>query len=601
MKVFPIGRCSVALAVTLAACSPESPPGAAARRASAPDPGSASLVLVTLDTYRAEATGIGGSADAHTPWLDRLARTGIEFETGVSATPLTAPSHTSILTGLDPPAHGVRDNGSFRLSPDVPTIASALRERGFATGGFIAAFPVLARFGLAEGFDVYDEGDVAPATGPTPDFRLPERPGDEVANAALAWMEEVPASRRLFAWIHFFDAHAPYDAATAWVRAAGGDVYRGDVAWTDDCLGRIVQALEVSARPCWLLVQGDHGESQGDHGEDSHSLFVYDATIRVPAVLWPAPREERPGLRRATFRNVDVPATAFELLGLEPRQAPGSGVSVLTEEAGPAYIESLYPLLHYGWSDLRGIRDGRWKYIESTEPELFDLEADPGERRNLFEDRPDVVARLAAVLEERMREETSAAEVELDEAEREALESLGYVTERVEASGEALPDPKRMLHVQRYLYLAMNQIPAGLYSEAMRSLQAALSRDPRNKDVHKMMGVLHAAEGRDALAIDSFRRCIELPPPGDDDARLKMASAYLRLGQYDESAYHFEIVANNDPENANSWYNLGTARMAQGRPAAAKRAWLRGLELDPEHELIREALRKWAKDLPQDP
>jgi len=484
------------------------------------------------------------------------------------------------------------------LSRDVPTIATALRERDFATGAFIAAFPVLARFGLAVGFDLYDEGDVAPEVGPTPDFRLPQRRGDEVAEAALAWIAGIPAGRRLFAWVHLFDAHDPHDASREWVRAGDGSDYGGDVAWTDDCLGRVVRSLELSARPCWLVVMGDHGESLGDHGEDTHALFVYDATIRVPAIVWPAPQGERPGLRDAVIRNIDVAATSFELLGLDPAEAPGTGVSILSGEAGPAYIESMFPLLHYGWSDLRGIRHGRWKYIRTTEPELYDLEADPGETHNLIGDRPDVVARLSAELDELSREQGSATEVELDDAAREALESLGYVTERAEATEGTLPDTKRMLPVQRYLYVAMNQITAGQYPEAMRSLRAALSRDPRNKDVHKMMGVAYAATGRDALAVDSFRRCLELPPPGDDDARLKMAAAYLRLGQYDESVRNFEIVAEHDPDNPDSWYNLATALLAQGKPAAAKRAWSRALEIDPAHELTLEALRVHARELP---
>ncbi|HMB69369.1 MAG TPA: sulfatase-like hydrolase/transferase, partial [bacterium] len=292
---------------------------------------------------------------------------GIQFRTGLAASPLTAPSHASILSGTDPPRHGVRDNGTFPLPEDVPTLATGLKARGFATGGFVAAYPLIGRIGFARGFDVYD--DAGEELTPAEAFGMAQRPGDQVADAAAAWIRAQPPDARFFAWVHFFDAHAPYEPPLPWKSAAGGRDYAGDVAWTDDHLGRVIRFLELERPDAWLLLQADHGESLGQHGEDTHAIFVYDATIRVPALLWPAPRGERPGLREGVFRNVDVPATAFELLGFLPDAAPGNGISPLSDVAGPAYSESLYPWFHYGWGELRAVREGRWTYIRAPESE----------------------------------------------------------------------------------------------------------------------------------------------------------------------------------------------------------------------------------------
>ena len=315
----------VALGLTAACSDGETPPLPGGRHRDAPDRDAASLLFVTLDTFREDAAGVGGDPTAHTPWLDRIARTGIQYR-GLAGSPLTLPSHVNMLTGLDGPAHGVRDNGTFRLPADVPSFVPALREAGFATGAFITAFPLDARFGLARGFDVYDDEVGAPGGG---GLLMGQRSGEIAVAAAQRWLAELPASARWFLWLHLFDAHQPFDAPAPLVARTGGDVYRGDVAMTDRWLGRAIRA--AAARESWVVVLGDHGESLGDHGEGTHGLFVYASTIRIPAIVWPAPAGERPGPRRETFRTVDLPATAFELLGLAPAEAPGKGASVLAE------------------------------------------------------------------------------------------------------------------------------------------------------------------------------------------------------------------------------------------------------------------------------
>jgi arylsulfatase A-like enzyme len=549
----------------------------------------ASLLLVTLDTFRADVAGCGGDPRGRTPHLDRLARTGVQFETGLVPTPLTLPSHTSMLTGLDPPAHGVRDNGTFRLDPAVPTFAERLREAGFATAAFIAAFPLDSRFGLDRGFESYDD-----AVGPRGEegfLAMDQRDGALVTAAARQWLTETAGGGRRFVFVHLFDAHSPPNAAGPVVAAAGGDTYRADAAWADRWLGAAVRAA-LETGEFWVVVLGDHGESLGDHQESAHGLFVYGATTRVPAVVWPAPPGEPPGLRRATFRAIDFPATAFALLQLDGPPAPGDGVPLFAQAAGPAYLESLYARLHYGWAALRALQDGDWKYVDAPAPELYDLAADPGERRNVIAEHPDRARALAARLREVAARERAALPVEPDAAARAALESLGYLTggpaDDEAASGA---DPKSMIAVQTFLERAQSALSAGQPDAALVPLRAALSRDPGNKDLHQTMGLAHAMGGRHAEAADWFRRCLELPPHRNDRVpRFELASSLVRLGRNAEAQAELETLVSEFPDDAAAWYNLGIAREALGRAEEAREAWARALQADPDHPLARAAL-----------
>ncbi len=583
----------VALLATVAACSPDSgappsPPGFP----EPPLPDSASLLLVTLDTFRADAAGCGGSPIGRTPYLDRISRTGLQFETGLTTCPLTLPSHATMMTGLAPPAHGIRTNGITRLPGDLPTLAGALAEREFATGAFLAAFALVERFGLGRGFDVYDD-DVG-GFEDVGAFQMARRPGDEVSEAAAAWADALPVGRRRFEWVHLFDAHQPYDAPAPLLAASGRVPYLADIAEADSYLGAVLRRRDLAGESSWVVVLGDHGESVGDHREETHGLFIYAATMRVPAVIWPAPRGERPGLRRETFRVVDLPATAFDLLGLAPDEAPGVGVSALTGNPGPAYMESFYSRLHHGWSELRAIRDGRWKYIEAPEAELYDLESDPGETDNLHDEYPEEVARLADLLSDYADAERAGDRVDLDAESREALESLGYVTSTVETAEETeLVDPKRMVRVNELIMSAMRVWGDGRGDGAHHFLSRALSIDPRNREVHKNIAMLNAEAGRHDVAVDWYLRCLSLPPFEDDHfPRAELARSYLALGRPEDAVGHLEIVVLNDPDDASAWNNLGVARIGLGEREAARTAWERALRIDPGFEAAQKSLER---------
>ncbi|GJM44883.1 MAG: hypothetical protein DHS20C21_17250 [Gemmatimonadota bacterium] len=556
-----------------------------------PDRDRSSVLFVSLDTFRADISGSGGHPGGRTPHLDRLARTGTQFRSGLSSSPLTLPSHSTMLTGLTPPAHGVRDNGTFRLPDAVPTLTADLRERGLRTGAFVAAFPLDERFGLAQGFEVYDDRVDGAGTA----ILMAQRRGDRVAAAAAEWWSSLDPTERTFSWVHLFDAHTPHDAPRPFVQASGQDTYLAEAAYTDRFLGQAVRSAQAAIDDLWVVLLADHGESRGDHDEATHGLFIYGATIQVPAIIWPAPRELSPGAHPATFPTLDLPATVFDLLGLPPDEAPGSGTSRLRGETAPAYMESLYALYHHGWAPLMAVQDGRWKYVSAPTPELYDLEMDPGETRNVIDDYPDIAADLADRVDALAAETGEAASESLDESSRAALESLGYVTTTVDVRPDA-PDPKRMIHVQNLLEQAQSQFYSNRFEEALRTLRAALAKDPNNKDIYQTFGILYTAMGRDSDAADSFWKCLELPPHRNDRVpRYELASAYIRLGRAELAIPHLEKILQEDVPDASTWHNLGVAWEQLGQRDKARVAWQRAVETDPGFELARQALAKSAK------
>jgi arylsulfatase A-like enzyme len=377
-----------------------------------------SILLVTIDTLRADRVGAYGDAQARTPHLDALARSGLAFDRAYSPAPLTLPSHTTILTGLLPPAHGVRGNGAFALGPGPPTLAEALRARGLRTAAFVGGFPLSRRFGLDRGFEHYDDRmEKAPGLH----FEFAERRASEVVSAARTWL--AAATGPVFVWVHLFDPHAPYDPPPAF---AGPDPYRGEIAAADAALGDLMAAWDARKGPSYVAVTSDHGEAFGEHGEESHSLFVYDATLHVPLVLrghgLPA------GRRQATPVGLaDLAATLLARVGGAGPSLPGRDLTATPLPAVPLYAETLAPRLDFGWSDLRAWRDSRFKLVRAPRPELYDVDADPGETRDLARSDPRRTAAMDAALGEAlaaMGERESVRRPDSEAAER--LRALGY-------------------------------------------------------------------------------------------------------------------------------------------------------------------------------
>ncbi|HEV8608484.1 MAG TPA: sulfatase, partial [Thermoanaerobaculia bacterium] len=460
------------------------------------------VLLVTIDTLRADSVGFAGNRRVETPVLDRLAARGVVFANAHAHNVVTLPSHANILTGLYPYQHGIRDNTGFRLDASTPTLATMLKEKGYATAAFVGAFPLDSRFGLARGFDVYD--DRYPR-GKTPlDFEMPERPASEVIPAALSWWNEKRSSPK-FLWVHLYDPHAPYRPPAPFAERYRANEYLGEIAATDAALAPLLDPISsATASPALVIVTSDHGEALGDHGEETHGLFAYEATLHVPLVVC-FPGKVAPRASTEFVRHVDIVPTVLEAVGIA-KPAALSGASLLTASKTPreTYFEAFSTALNRGWAPLRGrIADGT-KYVDLPVPELYDLAADPAESRNLAADRPDVLRRLARSL---------PAESELGHASRSPaapeevtrLRSLGYLSgsAAVKKRYTVEDDPKNLVAIDRRLHESVDLYQRGKLPEAIRIARAVLRERPGMEAGYENLGFLlrRADQNLEALRV----------------------------------------------------------------------------------------------------
>jgi arylsulfatase A-like enzyme/Flp pilus assembly protein TadD len=540
-----------------------------------PAPERLNLILVSVDTLRADhLSSYGGSVP--TPAFDRVAREGLLFENAVTVAPTTLPAHASLLTGAGPLSHRVHDNVGFRLREDLETLASTLKARGYRTGGFVGSFVLDRKFGLARGFDVYS--DETPET----DRGLRERRGEKVLEEALSWMESARQGP-FFAFLHFFDPHRPYAPPPPFDRS-----YQGEVLYVDSLLTRLLAFLDEAglAESTLLVVTADHGESLGEHGEDTHGFFLYQSTLHVPLLMrGPAiPAGER---SQALIRTVDVAPTALEILRLE---APSSfeGVSFLSasgELRAPeveAVSETFVPRLHYGWSELRSLRRGKWKLVLAPRSELYDLDSDPGEERDRIADEEAVAASLRARFDELPRPDAIRA-VSLDAGTLASLHALGYLggsedAPAPERSFADLPDPKDRLEV----YRALNELTAvsNPAPEDMALLARILETEPRSTKALSMQGNFLLDLRRPREAREAFERLLQIHPESYDGL-YGLGRALANLGETDAALENLEKARALDPRSPAVYSRLAELEESRGNLAASER-WLRqGIEMAP--------------------
>ena len=579
------------------------------------------ILLVTIDTLRADALGAYGG-QAATPNLDRLSADGVRFTAAHAHAVMTLPSHASILTGLYPFTHGVHDNAGYRLKPGAATMARALKQAGYATGAFVAAFPLDSRWGLDQGFDEYD--DRYGTTNRLADLLMPERRADQVVDAATEWIRRQP--RRWFAWVHVFDPHAPYEPPPPFDRQYAANPYAGEVAYTDRALGPLFELVRSGPRPTLIVVTGDHGEALGSHGEQTHGLFAYEPTLRVPLILDVTGRPRAFGASPTDLpaRHVDILPTVLDAVGIAtPVGMPGRSL-IRALEAGDAtppasYFESLSPFLNRGWAPLTGVVVGREKYIDLPIPELYDLVSDPKEAGNLLPARDD----RRRVLEARLRETAGSAAPapgprEEESAEvRSRLRALGYVS----GSAPAKPhyteddDPKRLLDLDRMMHDGVILFQRGQLRDALTSYQQVIRRRPT-----MAAGYLHAAYiewelGHPAAAIETLEQArrsgadapdlrvqlgLYLAEAGAPQDALRLLAplqqeavpdldglnglgiAFDHLGRHAEALAAFDRILQLDPDNADGWQNKGVVYLERGNLSAAREALARALQRDPD-------------------
>ena len=525
-----------------------------------------SILLVTLDTTRADRIGCYGRADAGTPALDALAARGARFERAYTTAPITLPAHASLLTGSYPPYHGLRDNGLAALDESVETLAETCRRAGLRTAAAVSGLPVARTFGLAQGFELYDD-EFPPAQGGA-SGAIRERRGDATVRAARAWLETLAPDEPFFLWVHLFDPHEPYQAPAEFARRLPGDPYQAEVSFADSSLGDLVAALAGLERrdDTLVCVAADHGEGLGEHGEDTHALLLYDSTLRVPLIL--AGPGIEPRVVGAPVSLADVAATLVELAAIEDggtfsSRAGRSLVPLLHGEALAArelYFESFFPRLHFGWSELVGLAGEDWKYVEapgaraedeSVRAELFAPRADPSERADQSTARADVTRALGNDLRDlRVRLESSAAprarrtqtQGELDE-----LAALGYGGADVlaelpgaEAAPEPGRDPRLVVEAVRLLNQVRAQAGAGEFEAAAEAVGRIEALQPGEVLVHEARGDYHLARGRNGARAELEQAALEFAAanelePGRRGLWLRRFEVLKALGRLEEA------------------------------------------------------------------
>ncbi len=563
----------VALAF-LAGCGPSAPPAP-----SGPPP--LDLLLVTLDTFRADRAGCYGNPGGWTPRLDRALRGAWLARNAYAPAPLTAISHATILTGLEPYRHGVRENALFPLDPALPTLASHVRAHGLATAAFIAAFPLESRFGFAEGFDTFDE-DLGPegAAG----LQYAERRARDVVDRVLAWLAAPAAAGRWFAWVHFFDPHHPYEPLGAYRRLPGGTDYEREIRGMDAELGRLLRGVEAAGRDPMLAIVSDHGEGLGDHGEVTHGILLHEETMRgllgIRAPRTSSAADRLRGVHETVLSYADLAPTLLEALDLPPMaEVDGRSALAATPPRDGVYGETYYPMLHYRWSPLLSWRDARFAFVDGPAPELYDRLADPGERTNVLGDHADPAARLRAMLAD-VASPPEAPASSLDAEAREKLGALGYLGTPAALEYDATKNPKDHLEVINELFRGMSLASEGRFRQALGPLQRAYRADPDNATVLFHLADCQRRLGSTDTAMDYYRTAIA-KDPRVDEAWAHLALLRWERGHRDEAMRLLEDGRRANPGSFALWMTSGDLSAEAGRMDEARAAYERAGGIAP--------------------
>jgi arylsulfatase A-like enzyme/tetratricopeptide (TPR) repeat protein len=568
----------VLLGLVLAGCRRETPAASPAGRPN--------VLLVTIDTLRADRVGCYGHAAAATPTLDGLATRGVRFATAVAHVPLTGPSHACILTGLTPLRHGFRDNGGYVLLPQARTAAEEFRQGGYRTAAFVSGFPLDRRFGFDRGFETYD--DHLPRGSDPRRTPYVERLADATTDAVLRWLS-APAPAPFFLWVHYYDPHAPYEPPAGLADRFRAAPYDGEIAFVDSQLARLLHSLEdkgALARTV-VLVTADHGEGLGEHGEATHGLFLYDAMLRVPWIV-AGPGVAAGRVASTVARGIDVLPTLLDLSGL-PASRAIEGRSLRPAAEGremsdaPAYAESLYPEREFGWAPLFAWRTSRFKLIEAPRPELYDLDADPRESTNRLADQPARVEELRGRLQAALSQPAPTATAAVDSETAERLGALGYLAagRAQPGAGAARRDPKDGVRLLPRLNRGMSAArtdPAA----AIRELTAVLAEDPTLVMARHTRAVAYAAAGKHDLAIAELRRLEKDGQLGAEDA-VVLGDNLRFAGKLAEAAEVLTRAARENPKFAQPWLSLAEVYIKEHRNAEAAAAYERVLAIAPDH------------------
>ncbi len=558
------------------------------------------ILLITFDTVRADYVGFASGREGLTPMLDAMAERGVWFPTCLTPQPLTLPSHTSIMTGLYPFSHGVRNNGTYIVPDETVTLAERLQQAGYATHAVVSAFVLDSQFGLDQGFHGYDDDF---SGGPKQKmFMFKEIKADVVARKAVRWLEqERPKEKPFFLWLHFFDPHADYEPPADLAAQFPGEPYRGEIAFADRELGRVFASLDDARLldETLIVFASDHGESLGEHGESTHGIFIYESTTRVP-LLMAGPGVPAAGRVDPLARTVDIVPTIMDLLDL-PGEKDLDGKSLRPlwqgkDDERTAYLETFVPRLNFGWADLRGLRSADLKVIQAPRPEIYDLAADSTELTNLHGTGgvPGEMERLAKDLNLLVEADPftrgEQRPDDISDETRNKLAALGYVWTATESENTGpRSDPKDRIVYWEQFQRSQSLMREGEYEAAVVAVRELLIVDPENVVAMGSLANALARTGHEDEALEVYRRMMVLDPHRET-SYLGSAKILREQGRFDEAADLVRAAIEMQPNDPHGHTALGDTFLEQGRFAEAEQHFRKALEIDPHSMLAASGL-----------
>src|SRR6266480_232978 len=563
------------------------------------------VLLITVDTVRADHLGCYGYKSIETPHLDALAAAGVRFANAYTPVPITLPAHSVMLTGTYPMRTGMHDFSGNRLNASQPTLAALLHARGYATGAVVGSAVLDSRFGLGRGFEFYyDHFDFSRLDEKNIDAMM--RPGGEVVDRALGWLNG-ERQKPFLLWVHLYDAHHPYNPPPAYLQKYRSHPYDGGIAFVDAQVGRVVAYLRDQGiyDRTLIVVAGDHGEGLGEHGEKTHGFFIYDSTLHVPLIFkLPTDSRKLKPVVDDTASLADILPTILDLIGANKTaeiQGRSLAASMMGKPATPTenYSETYLPRIHFNWSELRGIRYRQYHFIDAPRPELYDLSSDPSELKNLYSTQRAVanelrkrlgtlIARLTPAAGEKTAESTG-----LDPALMERLKSLGYVA--VSGAGDdvlsdrRLADPKDRVQVYELVSDALDDSQHGRYMESIQKLHEAGRIEKDSLPVHYLLALNCFRQHDFQTAIDEFQITLKLSPDYTL-ANYYLGLAYVQTGAWDPAIAAFRKTLELDGTNYSAAYNLGAAYLKEERVTDAEAAFRQAVKINSRYAQAHEAL-----------
>ena len=555
------------------------------------------VVLITIDTLRVDHLGCYGDKQIKTPNIDQLAADGTRFERAFAVVPVTLPSHTTMLTGTYPMLSGMHDFSANKLSPSQPTMASVLKQEGYATGAVVGAAVLDSRFGLNHGFDFYyDNFNFSRLNEANLDAM--ERPGNVVADVTLDWLAK-NWEKKFFLWMHLYDPHFPYAPPEPYRTEYVGRLYDGEIAFADEQVGRLVRFLKEKGiyRNTVIVLAGDHGEGLGEHGEKTHGFFIYNSTMHVPLIIR-LPDAAAGRVVENPVSLVDLMPTVLRAVGVNvPAQvqglnllAPARGEDAQrAERERTVYGETFMPRLHFNWSELRGAEGAKYHFIDAPRPEVYDVGSDPGEVHNLLGEKKavgeEMRAKLAAMIREYSAGKEMAEKVGLDPALVERLKSLGYVAFSgggdPAISNSDLPDPKDRIETFENFSDAMAASQHGRYQESIEKLKGTLKAEPNSIPAHYLQGLNYYRLNMYAEAATELQKTVELSP-GYALAFFNLGMAQAHAGQIDAAIGTLNRALELDKTNFEAAFNLGVAYIQKKDLEQAAEAFRKSVTADPD-------------------